>query len=995
MRENEHNENIQMAGMKLPEQVDKDLINSLSLEPVVVGGNHPLLMDNPDDFWLIMQGRVELFIVELEDSKVVGPRNHIATLTTNEIMVGCQPILLDATTSKRNLSLYAVAATDTQLFKGALSSLRGKEIDLTMVVWVDRWVSLLSHANAKFFKVRAEAVLLEADPDQKLEADTWITAHHNNIAWVELQEGMLAYQGVEELQLDKEVAYPVTEWTALRCKSDVLVNGLHSPTILIRGDIWDCLSAYMKQFLRIGLYGLKKETEKFKETFVSHEMGNEFLVRNALSQMSYFFTKKRRMLSVPMAQGKQNNIIDVLQAVAHRMGHKLEVKQLQQDMEDSSLINILRRAGFFARKVKLSSSEWYEKDSGVFIGVRKEDENLVALWSDRGKSYSMYDPAEGGEIPFDPKMLKSRIHGQAYMLYRALPAKVRSLKDVLKFGMCEVYSEFGIIAMLAVLGGGLSLLTPLVTGHILSEYIPDSDVPMIVSALMALFFAMLGRLTFAFVNFVALTRIAGRMSVSIQSSVWGRLLQLPAEFFRKYTAGDLANRANGINEIRELLTASTVSVFVAAIAGLMNFTLMIYYSWRLSIVAVLLVAVMSIVTIVFLKLQLPHQRATFKKQGQIDGTVFQILSGAAKLRVSGKENFGFAKWAEVYSSQKLSEYKALSWQAMQSVANAIFEPLSSISMMIVIVYVLLDGAQTSFDLTSYLAFSSAYGQFTGAMIGMTATFATVIEILPLYERVQPIMEEEPEKSKGNVILSPMRGQIEFSKVWYSYDPSSETILKDVSFVISPGDYVAFVGESGAGKSTVCRLLLGFGHPKSGSIFVDEHDMMDLNIREFRKQAGVVLQGSQLLSGSILENIRSGLADLDQDAAWEAATQAGLADDIREMPMGMYTVLPEGGIGLSGGQKQRLMIARALSRKPRVLIFDEATSSLDNISQAVVKKTLNGLNTTRIVIAHRLSTIRDVDRIYVMHKGRIVETGKFQELIGMEGYFTDLARRQVL
>lgn len=976
------------------DQADTELINSLELDPVMVGGNHPLLMDDPDDFWLIVSGSVELFIVELEDGKVVGQRHHIATLNANEIMVGCRPIPLKSASSKRKLSLYAVAATDTRLFKGALTKLREKEIDLTMVVWVDYWVSLLSRANAKMFKIRAEAVSLEADPGQKFMAGEWVTSYHNNIVWVELKEGDLLYQGVDELAVTPKV-YPITEWTTLQFKKDSVVDGLHSPTILIRGDIWDCLRDYMEHFLKVGLYGLKKEAEQFKDKFVEYELNDEFQIRNSLGQMTRFLQGGRSTIIPATVQGRRNNTIEVCQAIAHRLGHKLDVRKLQYDMQNMSLIDVLRRAGFYARKVKLNSGEWYKKDSGVLVAVKKEDDNIVALWADRGKDYCMYDVAQGGEIPFHPKMLKDKIYGQAYMLYRTLPGKIESLKDILYFGAREVYSEFGIIATLAVLAGLLGLLTPLVTGHILSEYIPDSDLPMIVSALAALFFAMLGRLTFGFVNFVSLTRIAGRMSVTVQSAVWGRLLQLPTEFFRKYTAGDMANRANGINEIREILTASTVSAFVAAISGLMNFVLMIYYSWRLSILAVMLVAVMSVITIVFLKLQLPHQRAIFKMQGHIDGLVFQILSGAAKLRVSGKENFGFARWADVYSMQKFREYRALSWQAMQAVVNSVFEPLSTIAMMVVIVYILLEGAQTSFDLTSYLAFNSAFGQFTGAMISMTATFATVIEVLPLYERVQPIMEEEPEKSKGNVVLSPMRGQIEFSKVWYSYNAEGESILKDISFSISPGDYVAFVGESGAGKSTICRLLLGFGHPKSGSIFVDEHDITELNIREFRRQTGVVLQGSQLLSGSILENIRSGLADLNQDAAWEAAEQAGLAQDIKDMPMGMHTVLPEGGIGLSGGQRQRLMIARALSRKPRLLVFDEATSSLDNISQAVVKKTLNGLNTTRIVIAHRLSTIRDVDRIYVMHKGRIVEVGKFQELIEKGGHFAELAKRQVL
>jgi ATP-binding cassette subfamily C protein len=216
----------------------------------------------------------------------------------------------------------------------------------------------------------------------------------------------------------------------------------------------------------------------------------------------------------------------------------------------------------------------------------------------------------------------------------------------------------------------------------------------------------------------------------------------------------------------------------------------------------------------------------------------------------------------------------------------------------------------------------------------------------------------------------------------------------VSFHVKAGEFVAFVGPSGSGKSTVLRLLLGFEEPESGAIYFDGQELAGLDLQAIRSQIGVVLQNGRLMSGDIFTNIvGSSLATIDD--AWEAARMAGLDLDVKRMPMGMHTVVSEGGGTLSGGQRQRLMIARALLRRPTVLFFDEATSALDNRTQAIVGESLDRLHATRIVVAHRLSTIMHADQIYVMEGGRIVERGNYGELMENKGLFSELAKRQLV
>jgi ABC-type bacteriocin/lantibiotic exporter with double-glycine peptidase domain len=255
------------------------------------------------------------------------------------------------------------------------------------------------------------------------------------------------------------------------------------------------------------------------------------------------------------------------------------------------------------------------------------------------------------------------------------------------------------------------------------------------------------------------------------------------------------------------------------------------------------------------------------------------------------------------------------------------------------------------------------------------------------------LETLPEVSEGNRHPGELQGNIEISHVHFRYHPDTPLVLRDVSLSVKPGEFVAIVGPSGSGKSSLFRMLLGFEKPEAGAIYYDAQDLAGLDVQVVRQQVGAVIQNARLASGSILENIL-GSAPLTVDDAWEAARLAGLAQDISEMPMGMHTIVSEGGGNLSGGQRQRLLIARALVRRPRIFLFDEATSALDNRTQALVSRSLETLQSTRVVIAHRLSSIVNANRIYVMEKGVLVESGSYSELVNQSGLFKELAKRQL-
>ena len=365
-----------------------------------------------------------------------------------------------------------------------------------------------------------------------------------------------------------------------------------------------------------------------------------------------------------------------------------------------------------------------------------------------------------------------------------------------------------------------------------------------------------------------------------------------------------------------------------------------------------------------------------------------MLNGIQKIRLSGSEKRVFARWGRLYARNAKLEYNPPAFVKL----NGVITSAITLAGTIVLYYL---AVKTNVALSEYIAFNAAYGRLAAAFTALTGIAISVASIKPVLEMAEPLLKAEPEVNGDKQTVPQVSGHIELSHVSFRYEENMPYILNDLSLSVKAGEYVAIVGRTGCGKSTLVRLMLGFEKPEKGAVFYDRHDLNSLDPRSLRKQIGVVIQNGQLFQGDIFSNITISAPQLTLDEAWEAAEIAGIAQDIREMPMGMQTVISEGQGGISGGQKQRLMIARAIAPKPKILIFDEATSALDNKTQKQVSEALDRLNCTRIVIAHRLSTIRNCDRILVMDNGAIIEEGNYDQLIEKNGYFAELVARQRL
>ena len=467
-----------------------------------------------------------------------------------------------------------------------------------------------------------------------------------------------------------------------------------------------------------------------------------------------------------------------------------------------------------------------------------------------------------------------------------------------------------------------------------------------------------------------------------------RILSLPVSFFRKYSSGELSSRASSVSSLCSMILNTVFSVGLSSLMSLLYITQIFRFAPALVVPSILIILATVAVSVAASFVQIGITRKKMKLSAEENGMSYAIMNSVQKIRLSGSEKRVFARWGRLYAKEARLEYNPPLFLKL----NTVITTAISLAGTILLYYL---AVKTGVSDNQYYGFQAAYGHVMGAFSALAGIAISVAAIKPVLEMAEPILKAEPEVSEEKEAIESVSGSIEMSHISFRYEENTPYILNDLSLKIRSGEYVAIVGRTGCGKSTLVRLLLGFEKPEKGAVFYDRHDLNSIDPRSLRKHIGVVIQNGQLFQGDIFSNITISAPQLMLDEAWAAAETAGIADDIREMPMGMNTLISEGQGGISGGQKQRLMIARAIAPKPKILIFDEATSALDNKTQKQISDALDKLDCTRIVIAHRLSTIRNCDRILVMEQGAIIEEGKYEDLIAQGGYFSELVERQRL
>lgn len=709
------------------------------------------------------------------------------------------------------------------------------------------------------------------------------------------------------------------------------------------------------------------------------------LMDDALSRFSRLFVSD----TSPRGLRSGDPLHSAMARVATHLGITFSPLEMEFPAEvsfEDKLQEIARSIGIRTRKVALAAG-WWKRDCGPLIGFTHDDGIPVALLRSSGNQYLAYTGA--GEAVKVTASFAEQMRYFAIMLYRSFPDTPVSGRLLAKFGMSGMGKDLTMVALMGFGGSLLSLAVPVVTGVVFDSIIPQAQRNQLWLLCVALSLCALAAAVFNLTKGVALSRIESRMDQHIQGAVWDRLMKLPPSFFRKYSSGDLADRSMGISAIRQTLSDTVTESILASVFSVTSLALLFYYSFHLALVAIGL-AIVAVTGITALGLIQTHfQKQLAEQRGSLAGKILDLVNCIAKFKIAGAEARAFSQWAEAFFIQKETSLKARTTANLVHVFSEMFPLVASIA----IFSMIMSSKTLALSVGGFVAFYAAFTQFVSTLMSLSMGLIAVSTAIPSYKRCRPIFDALPERDHAAEHPGLLKGEIEVSGVTFRYAESAPAVVNDVSFRVAPGQFIAVVGTSGGGKSTLTRLLLGFEKPSAGCVFYDGKDLERLDVHQVRRQIGVVLQNGRLISGDILSNI-VGSMNLTIDHAWDAARLAGLEADIQAMPMGMHTLISEGGGNLSGGQRQRLLIARALINKPSILIFDEATSALDNRTQAIVNESLESLRVTRIVIAHRLSTIHKADKILVLDKGKIVESGSYDELMKQEGLFVDLARRQI-
>ena len=660
-----------------------------------------------------------------------------------------------------------------------------------------------------------------------------------------------------------------------------------------------------------------------------------------------------------------------------------EVPENITDMSEQ-LEYLMRPYGIMRRTVKLEGG-WYRDAVGAMLGVLRESGKVVALLPSGLSGYSYYDYETGRHRKLSRKNA-SLFEAEAIAFYKPFPLKKLSLSSLAAYIVRSLSAADVMLITLATLAVSLvGLISPVLSKLLFERVLPSGNVRLLVSLAVFSVCVSVSSLLISTVKDMLTTRIETKLNIFVEAATMMRVMSLPADFFKQYSAGELSSRAAQIGTLCNLLVSAVLSTGLTSLFSLIYISQIFVYAPALVVPALLILLATVVVSVVSSLLETKYTTKELELSGKESGMTYALITGIQKIKLAGAEKRAFARWGNLYAETAKLTYYPTKLASVGGLAVSLAGTL--------LVYTLSVNAGIS--VADYYAFSTAYGMVSGAFSALAGIALTASQIKPVLTTVEPFFDAVPEISGEKQVLTRLSGGIELNNVSFRYSENMPLVLDDLSLKIRPGQYVAIVGKTGCGKSTLLRLLLGFEHPQKGAIYYDGKDLERIDLRSLRRRVGVVMQNGKLFQGDIYSNIVISAPWLSQKEAWEAAELAGIAEDIRKMPMGMNTVISEGTGGISGGQRQRLMIARAVAPKPKILMFDEATSALDNLTQKKVSESLNALKCTRIVIAHRLSTIKQCDRVIVLDHGKIVEDGKYDELIANNGFFAELVARQQL
>jgi NHLM bacteriocin system ABC transporter ATP-binding protein len=968
-----------------------------------------VILNNARRVLLVERGAVDLFAVRIEAGRPAGRWSFLCRVEQGGMLLGSprgpRHTIIGRPVPGSHLSMLPVErfellgepviAPDTDVEGGTARPAHGPaEPEYATVV---RQFIRAAEAGVVALAQCLREQLAPRDfvPLERLDSTTipagWSARSVDGVRWVFVERGRVRVgDGVAgTLPAGEHVCLTERDW--LIADEEAVLSSRSSAELLAAGVLWSLLVTHATRFLYTVDRRLERRDAAERDAITARVEGDA--AAGSASARAFAAVVRDTQARVGLADVADDPApLAAVRLVAARLDLPIAKKSAADGYgwRMDQVRRIASAAGIPTRLTRLAG-HWWRRDLGPMIGYRRIEgarEEPVALLRD-GTRYVYALPGENRVVEVNSRTARS-LTDTAVVLYPPLPDRVRDTRALLRFGLEGGRRDLLTLLVIGVIVAALGLTVPIMTGLVLGNFVADARGDLVVQGSLLVIGAGVVAAVLSVVQNLTALRWQGRSATRLHAAIWSRVLGLPVSFFAGRSTGQLATMTLGVAAVQESLSSVLIIATLGALTGSANLILVYVYDVRLAVIATLFVIVSVVVCLVAGRLQLRPQRAMDKQEQKLASLVFQLLTGLPKVRVAAAEDRAFALWAADFVQTRRHSAAARRTQNFVSTFNAAFPLVCS-----AVIFALVGGPlRGTVSVTTFLAFFTAFSLLMASTLQFTGVAITAMSAVPMFERLRPLLEAVPEAATSRLDPGDLSGRIALSSVSFRYGEDSPLVLDDVSFTVEPGEFVAVVGPTGCGKSTILRLLLGFERPTMGSVLYDGRDLAGLETAAVRRQCGVVLQHGALLAGDIKTNIVGSTSHSLEDA-WEAARMAGIDGEIAAMPMGMHTMLSEGTNTLSGGQRQRIMIARALVAKPRLVFLDEATSALDNPVQRMVADATRRLNATRIVIAHRLSTVVEADRIIVLDSGRIVQQGTYDELLAdPDGLFARLASRQV-
>lgn len=947
-----------------------------------VPGNFHLPLTSEGVLWFLEQGRINLFAIVEKGIVAEGPRTLITHFESPSLFF---PFLCTG----RGIAMVAITECPCVLREIPLSEIETglKNHPSVLHHWINQLALFFHKETVSSTDIRigpSEEVLLEKGQSLSL-ARAIIPTEKQKIHWIQTLQADVEFLDYPSLViLPQSGPFPLTYNAWIRAKDKTGIQSLEPK------DKWqEGLNLFHQILLDYFFERQKIEAEAAKVSFEKRTEEEKENVNRSLKEMATIIMPVEGLRAPrgldPLFRACQ--IIGDFQQISFRPPESAAADIIPEEHPAPRVSRICEASGVRYRQVRLTPG-WWKKDCGTLLGFRGPENNPVALIAKTPGRYEIIDPKTNqGEKCSAP--LAADLSPIAFCFYPPFPDGLKTGKEIIHFYFKHNKREFGPLLIYSAIASIIALFPPVATALLFNHVIPDANLPLLWETGIALVLSVISSSLFFFFRSLMTVRIEGHSSNHIQLGLWDRILKLPVGFFRRYSTGNLFSRIMATEQIRSLLSGNGARVVLSGVFSLFYVITMLFYAPLLALIGVGVI-VLSLLLSFICALKMSRMRIKILDlQNTMSGFLIQVITAVGKLRTTGAEKNALTRWSFQFAEKTRLELKSQNIQNLVTLANY---ALPFIAYACMFAFMIAHGSLLSPG--NFLAFVAAFTSFYLAISELNNTMMLLVPVIPLWEQSRPIIEQPQEELMNKKKPGILTGEISIDDVTFKYEAEGPVILNNINLKVNPKEFIAIVGPSGSGKSTLIRLLLGFETPSTGGVYYDDQNLATLSIRDVRKQLGVVLQDEGIVSGSIHSNlVCGGLYTLEQiEYALEIS---GFKEDVDSFPMGLHTVLSMGGSTLSGGQKQRLLIARALLPRPKILIFDEATSALDNKNQKTVSDSLDRLDVTRIVIAHRLSTIRNADRIYVLERGKLVQSGTWEEVAAEKGLFADMLQRQKL